>query len=439
MKKWHFIVAAIFLFNPILSTLDILPDFIGYLLLLKAFHNMSYIDDKAQDVCKGMKIMSIITVIKFFAFFLVPALDTTMYLVFSFVFAILEIIFGIGPIIKMFDCFSEYALLGENVDPANNSKIKIFSIVALVSKVTLAFIPDLTFLAINDGVSTPTGIDFASFRPVLFVLTAFVSIIIGIIWLVLFIIYVSKLLSKEVVLAVDSKFKEKTENRKALFLTKAVMFFLIFLCIGSVFTIDFNYQYINVFMDSIFSVFIAITFIVLTSKGYFNKKESPIALSALATLHLLIDIIFTVKTVEFFEIYDLNSIFLKSEAEDLYFEMCNYSIVSALIFIAVIVVALLALRSSTKKILNDNIELLAGTDKHFALNEFSKESVKQIIPVIVSSVVCAVSYVCYIAFRHMASVTTIINSVCEIIFVVLFIRAIVYFYDNVYKRLLAVA
>ena len=128
MKKWHFIVAAIFLFNPILSTLDILPDFIGYLLLLKAFHNMSYIDDKAQDVCKGMKIMSIITVIKFFAFFLVPALDTTMYLVFSFVFAILEIIFGIGPIIKMFDCFSEYALLGENVDPANNSKIKIFSI-----------------------------------------------------------------------------------------------------------------------------------------------------------------------------------------------------------------------------------------------------------------------------------------------------------------------
>ena len=70
MKKWHFIVAAIFLFNPIFSTLDILPDFVGYLLLLKAFSKMSYIDDKAEDVCRSMKIMSLITVFKPLAFFL---------------------------------------------------------------------------------------------------------------------------------------------------------------------------------------------------------------------------------------------------------------------------------------------------------------------------------------------------------------------------------
>ena len=124
MKKWYFVLSAIILFNPIVSIFDIFPDFIAYLLLLKAFHNMAYIDDKADDTCKYLKIMALITLIKPFTFFIVPNGDSTMYLLYSFVFAVLEIIFGFALFTKMFETLSAYALNAQNIKAAENTKIK---------------------------------------------------------------------------------------------------------------------------------------------------------------------------------------------------------------------------------------------------------------------------------------------------------------------------
>ena len=94
MKKWYFILASIILFNPLVSIFDIFPDFIAYILLLFAFRKMAYIDAKAEDTCRYLKILTIITVIKPISFFLVPTSDSAMFLVYSFVFAILEIALG---------------------------------------------------------------------------------------------------------------------------------------------------------------------------------------------------------------------------------------------------------------------------------------------------------------------------------------------------------
>ena len=84
MKKKYFVLAALFLFNPIVSIFDILPDFIGYYFLLKAFTPVSYIFDNASDLHSSLKRMMIVGVAKFFSVILLFLTDATMALVLSF-------------------------------------------------------------------------------------------------------------------------------------------------------------------------------------------------------------------------------------------------------------------------------------------------------------------------------------------------------------------
>ena len=94
MKRRYFILAAIFLFNPVISVFDILPDFIGYLLLMKAFSNASYVYDNADETRYAFKAMAVVSIFKLVSLVILPFTDATMALVFSFSFAIIEVLFG---------------------------------------------------------------------------------------------------------------------------------------------------------------------------------------------------------------------------------------------------------------------------------------------------------------------------------------------------------
>ena len=67
----YLILASIFWFNPLISNVDILPDFIGYLLLIKAFSKASYLSDYADDVCVSAKKMCLVTGVKVLSIFIV--------------------------------------------------------------------------------------------------------------------------------------------------------------------------------------------------------------------------------------------------------------------------------------------------------------------------------------------------------------------------------
>ena len=66
----YLILASVFWFNPLISNIDFLPDFIGYLLLIKAFSKASYFSTYAEDVCISAKKMCIITGVKVLTIFI---------------------------------------------------------------------------------------------------------------------------------------------------------------------------------------------------------------------------------------------------------------------------------------------------------------------------------------------------------------------------------
>lgn len=438
MKKSYLILSVIFLFNPILSVLDVLPDFIGYLFLLKFFHVMSYTNEDIDDLCKSIRKLTLISVLKVVSLLLMPslvALDQAMYLVFSVIFSILECVFGIPLFVKMFEAFSKIALLEGNSVCANNDKIKKFTIGAFIARLVFAFVPDLTYLSISNGVDTPTGINLIQFRPLLITVSAFFSLIIGMVWLVYIIVYICNLLTENAVNLLKTEYKNRATGKSLLFLSKDTMSYITILCVASAFIVDFNLDLVNVLFDSIFSVTITIILIVMSVKNYFKEGIFLAIISILSTFHLAVDIILTVKVTEFFEKYNLDSILRVSKAEDMYFSICTYASISAILFVAIILLTVFSLYKNAENDLFSNLGYLTNTGREALKEEFDNQRKRNLIYVLVSSVVAAISYCCYIYFRHVVKVTTLFNSIAEIVLVLVFLKSVLYLYDNVYKRL----
>ena len=438
MKKINLILSFIFLFNPIISVIDILPDFIGYLFLLRFFHTMSYTNDKADELCKSIKKLSLITGIKIITLLMMPtliSLDQAMYMVFSFAFAILECIFGIPLIVKMFDMFSDIALYENNSACANNEIIRRITIGAFAARLVFAAAPDLTYLSISNGVDTPTGIDLAQFRPLLFTVSAFISFAVGLVWLVLIIRYVNRLFTKNATNMLREDYAKRAVGRELLFLSKDCMFYLMAICFACAFVVDFNLNLVNIFLDSIFSVIITVVLALMSVRDYYKEKLMLVVIGVLSVFHVSADIALTVNAVNFFEKYNLNSIQRVSAAEDLYFKICTLSIISSVLFIAIVFLCCYSLNRSAKSTLMRNSGLFVDASREALVEEFSRDTKKNIIYVFIFSVIAAVSYCCYIAFRHVLPATTLFNSIAEIMFMFAFIKALLYLYDNVYKRI----
>lgn len=441
MKKIYLILSAIFLFNPIFSTIDIFPDFIGYILLMMAFSKLSYVDDRVNDLSHSIKIMVLITGIKLVSLFVVLSLDQTMLLVSSFVFAILELVFGIPMLVKLFDALSVFALMGKKEELyrhrfSNNDKIKKFSIVALASRVVLATIPDFTLLSISNGVDSQVGINFARFRPMLFVLLGFISLIIGAIWLVKIIGYFNRLMTKETSKALQEYFNSKAEGRDTLFSSRDSMTSIILLCIGALFVLDFNLNLVNVFPDSLFSLIIILSFTFLIVKKHIKLSKMYFLIATFVSLHIATDTYLTVVTIKFFDKYNLNSIEKISDAEDIYFKICTLSVISAVLLIFVVAFSLYYVNKNAEKALKANSYMFSGVDVEYCVLEFKKTARKNLIASTALSIIASASYACYMIFRHIFEATTLINTVAEMGLIIALIRTLLYVYDNVYKRIL---
>ena len=431
MKKRHLIIASIFLFNPIVSIIDIFPDFIGYLILLYALRKQAYSDEKAEDTSRALKIMTLLSSLKIVALLLIPTLGQSMFLVFSAVFGILEAIYGISLFTKLFDCLSVYALLDGNGRCANNTGIKIFTQLSLVFRLIFAFLPDLTFLSNNEGY-----MPLYRFRPALFVISVFISLVISTAWLVVSIIYYNRLATKSLNEQLKEKYSECYEKRDSLFVSKDYLSFLFIICIGSIFTIDFNLDLINVVPDCIFTAFIAVAFLYLFIKKRFKNIVVLISVCAGSVAHIAVEAYLKSTAKDFFEKYSLSSIERVSKAEDIYFKMCALSVISALIFAGIVVITLITIRKCARRELDGYAHLFVSTDKEYMLKEFDQITRKQMIVAFIFTGICASSSAEYIILRHKIESAGVLNMITEFAFVFVFIKVILYFYDNVFKRIL---
>ncbi len=433
----YLIVASVFWFNPLVSNIDILPDIVGYLLVIKAFSKSSYVYDYALDLCSSAKKMCIISGVKIFTITMISSLDITMSLLFTFTFGVIEAIFGIPFFIKLFEALMYIVPVENGLAHERESRIRRFTIIAFVSRLALAILPDLTALSLDGAFTLDAEISYIRFRPLFIVFSVVISLVIGVVWLVKIIKFFNLSVTKEVIEKCSADFANRTGDNRALLSAKNSIRAVILTAVGSLFIFDFTWGYtsVDILQDFVFT-FIAIAALAfLTIKKAYRLDKYFIGLMCAFVLHIGADVFEMVANIQYYEKYNLQSMNSISKAEQLYTLVSWSSILSVIMLSVSTLLVLIIMKRSAKEKIIENSKLFSEIDIDYYLKEYDRRTFKNFKIVLVISVLYSVAYVLSVALKPYAEWMTLLNIVFEIAYIISFIAASLYVYDEVYKRI----
>lgn len=191
MRIGVLLAGLVFLFNPNVNMIDILPDAVGWGLILYGILPISRCQTNFSEAAKWVKRLFLLSLIKIPAFFVCYVMDSEaqlLLLIGSLVFSCLEAVFGLFFAKDFYDGFGmtadreRDALVFDGLKNARRCTAVFFPVKAI-----LCVLPDLTLLANDEyGVVGPNGIEsLKRYRGVFTVFGVLAVLIVGIVWLVL--------------------------------------------------------------------------------------------------------------------------------------------------------------------------------------------------------------------------------------------------------------
>lgn len=296
--KWIF-AGFIFLFNPNFNVVDILPDFIGYAMIIYGLVKLRDLSSSFADAFKSFILLAVLSVGKLISLFFTMHLDDQGYLlVFTFVFTLAELYFMNRAFNQYFEGILFTATAFENDNPSSESNTSGFiknrsetenrsmnhnllkdydtahttTIIFVFARGILTLLPEFVYLYVDEEV----GYVLASYKGVLNVFSLLISLVIGIIWLYYMRKYYRVIMSEKVYLSnMEKYYNEVILPDGDLFLKRSLKFGLTLLPIGVIFLCDFYIDGSDVLFDIVgaaviaFSVFVMRKYIPLKKELYF--------------------------------------------------------------------------------------------------------------------------------------------------------------------------
>jgi len=437
----YLIVATVFWFNPLVSNIDILPDIVGYLLVIKAFSKSSYVYDYASDLCTSARKMCIISGVKIFTVTMISSLDITMSLLLSFTFGVIEAIFGIPFFIKLFEALMYIVPVENGRAHEMESRVKRFTVVAFVARLALAILPDLTALSLDGAFTFDADISYVRFRPLFIVFSVVASLIISVIWLVKIIRFLKISVTKEVIEKCNSDFANRAGDNKVLLSAKNSIRAVIITAVGSLFIFDFTWGYtsVDILQDFVFTFIAVAAILFLAFKRIYKLDKYFIGLVCAFTLHVGADVLEMIANIQYYEKYNLQSINSISRAEQLYTLISWSSLLSVIMLLASTLLVLVIMKRSAREKICENSKLFSEIDIEYYLKEYDRRTFKNFKIVFAISVLYSIVYVLSVALKPYAEWMTLLNLVLEIAYIISFIASSLYIYDEVYKRIVTFA
>ena len=196
------IAAAFFLVTPNISLFDFAPDFIAYILLYRALGRISNVIPHFDDAREGFLKLLWVSLSKIPALFIMLSISSThvsersIIAVFSLVYAIIELIYIYPAFNSFFEgIFYLEARFSENEASSSVKAPQKFTLIFLTIKMVACCLPEMSLVSVSDRLGTVSQmkINIARYYPAFSVLAAFITLIIGIVWIVKFIRYIKHL------------------------------------------------------------------------------------------------------------------------------------------------------------------------------------------------------------------------------------------------------
>ncbi len=298
------VLSLVFLFNPNIQVVDLLPDFVAYFifarLLEKPALQAPYFDEARSSAIK----LAFISLAKIPAFLLAVfirsknTLDNDIFPMLSLIFAALEIIFSLGLIKNISSAFfhlGERGTASALITPfplSRNKKrtmrpedLRGFTIFFAVAKCLLYTVPEFLLLSKTAENGTITPSPLSRYYPITLSIAFALGLTVGIIWFIRSKKFLNAVLlegefTKSLEFLASEDTDHKYETKLKLHATKRSM---LALAIASVFTLPLAFQeteLINIFPGFIF----ALIFILALSKlkSYGEKRFTPVLISGAA-------------------------------------------------------------------------------------------------------------------------------------------------------------
>ncbi len=414
MGLYWIVPALIFFCNPNLHLLDFLPDFFGYIFLCKAFSKLAELNEEIEDAVSLFRKMIWIDLGKwlmvFFTFSMTSAGEQeSSLLLWTFVFSVVELLVLIPAYTKLFYgmtklgyFYSNTAVLGTvKGEKSATDRVKRSTLMFVCCKSIFTVLPEFAVLSKNLYNENGGLVDIYRYVGLLRGFFMLLILVFGIVWLVRTQFYFSRIRGDQtLILALAEAYKKDVKPKVGGFVQKRFTLAYVFLVAGLIFSIDFRIDDILFFPD--FLVAIGFVFVFFVLSKIVSLKKAPWIISC--GVYFVTAIASFVIEERFFLQYSYQSIIKNDVAMFLYtaFVICNC--LKAITFL----ITLFLLCRALFKTISVHTGTMIGTEyiddrvKTMEI-ELHKELCQPVIVAMISSVVYAISDICYDVFAPMLS------------------------------------
>lgn len=342
--------AFVFLMNPDIGILDILPDFIGYIIFCASIAKIADIDDSISEAHGLLQKMIYVSIAKFVALFVVfgllPPTDRSVgMLLFAFVFTVFELIYVFPAIVKLTDGILYLSVRHEGTAAYTPSgllkkrgyqrtiteKVRRLSVIFVIAKAACRTLPEFASLTEQTFDST-AGSSLYLYTNIFRMLGVLAELVFMLIWFIPTVRYI-RLIKQDSVFVGNLERKYAAEiqskpDRPARRAIKAAFF-----CFGAaaVFIPDMYFDSINVLPDTLSAlcVILGLWMVRKHIKGWQKVSVIAAVYAVVSAAALVLDYRFR------FKFYP-ESILRDIKAYNLYAVYCGVRGLSELVFVALV-------------------------------------------------------------------------------------------------------
>ncbi|MGI6716969.1 MAG: hypothetical protein ACOX3X_07255 [Eubacteriales bacterium] len=301
------VIGFVFLANPYIDMLDILPDFIGYLLVAFGLSAMAKLDDRLYLASQKLVYLAILSALRLICFARFASYDSSMTLLMTFSFGVAEVLLVLACFTDFFGGIEYLLQRYEGYDALSQlSNIKFLTLVFYITKIILCVLPNTVALleveAMTDISASPILNEIVGYKVYAVILFFLIVLILGI-WWIREIYKYFKTIKKDKnfissiseVYAKDFSVVKKSNNLNAFRLS------FILTAIGMVFLFDIFVNKIDIFPD--------IVAIILIWEGvWLTNRQKAISISLPFVLALVFQAALAV-LIKLYQNFDIASIY----------------------------------------------------------------------------------------------------------------------------------
>ncbi len=390
-------VGLLFLMNPLIGILDILPDFLGCLIILLGINRLRAVSPELDDTVPIIKYMTWASLARTLTFFVSGGFDEITHLSITIIFAVIEFGLGAAMISALYNGLA-YLNIRYDGKVKEAPEFRYIGAVFLAAKGLFSVIPQLGAIASESTDITENVTEtWAAFSGLLNVSNVFLTLVFAIFWGYTVLNYIGRMArDKNFCSLIRQEYNIKRETVPNLFIRRTLIFGFSCLTASAFFLIDFIGDGKNYIPDFIFGA-ASLFGIYVISK--YTKVRRPVFISGgIYTAISLVDHVYYNSIMEKRFYASIRLLFQQSEIGRQFLTEYIFLIIFAVLSATALIIYLCYIYGFLKNVLQDHVVCDFSEEyvKSNKLNQLQVNKIRKFIKVFfVLGIISAASSVAF--------------------------------------------